>query len=309
MHPDRIYLAPRGFEADLAEEIRRRGCSVVFQRERLLGVAGPRFDPVWAENVWLEPVFLPVRSIGNAAERLRGMGRNWALYSTAEHRRAALIQEALPRLPGRPFAFGSEPPAAPMGSWTLWDRDTLLASARCTSPFAHGAAPFAEDKNGPPNRAYLKLWEAFTRLGARPEPGDLCLDLGSSPGGWSWVLAGLGARVFSVDKAPLDAGVAGHPLVEHCSGSAFGLEPRMAGRVSWLFCDVACYPDRLVALVRRWLDEGEAPRMLCTMKFSGATDFEALEELLRIPGSAARHLFVNKHEITWALVPGGGFLW
>ena len=61
----------------------------------------------------------------------------------------------------------------------------------------------------PPNRAYLKLWEALTLAanmpdGRMPRPGELCLDLGSSPGGWSWVLQKLGARVISVDKAPLD---------------------------------------------------------------------------------------------------------
>jgi integrase len=52
-------------------------------------------------------------------------------------------------------------------------------------------------KNGTPkpSRAYLKLWELFTLIGEHPRPGELCLDLGSSPGGWTWVLQRLGARV------------------------------------------------------------------------------------------------------------------
>jgi hypothetical protein len=40
----------------------------------------------------------------------------------------------------------------------------------------------------PPSRAYLKLWEVFSRLGVTPKKDDLCLDLGPSPRGWSWEL-------------------------------------------------------------------------------------------------------------------------
>ena len=297
-----VYLAPQGFEQDLIEELERNGHTIVFRRDRLIGTDKAAFIPVWAENVWLEPQFLPASSIGEGVRGLKSLQRNWALYSTLEHRRAALIQEGLPMTGKRPFIFGSEVPAAPMGGWTLWSRDSILASARCSSPFANGAVSFAEDKTGPPNRAYLKLWEAFTRLGKRPSAGELCLDLGSSPGGCTWVLAGLGARVFSIDKAPLAGHIARHPLVEHCRGSAFGLEPQIAGNVDWLFCDVACYPDRLLSLVHRWLEYNPSCKMLCTIKFSGKTDFPVLEEFLRIPGSFAMHLHVNKHEVTWGCI-------
>ena len=66
----------------------------------------------------------------------------------------------------------------------------------------------ADLRVGPPNRAYRKLWEAFVVLGRFPERGDVAVDLGASPGGWSWLLAELGCRVVAVDKAPLDAAVA-----------------------------------------------------------------------------------------------------
>ena len=294
-----VYLAPRGFEAELEEEITRTGRQIVFWRDRLVGATGEAFAAVWAENIWLAPQWIPVRSISHAASALKALQRNWVLFSTEEHRRAALIQEALPKVGAKPLVFGTPAPASPLGSWTLWDRDMILASVSCSSPFANGEIHFVEDKITPPNRAYLKLWETFTRLGKTPGPGDLCLDLGSSPGGWSWVLSELGARVFSIDKAPLAPHIARSPLVEHCQGSAFGFDPRMAGQVSWLFCDVACYPERLLGMVRRWIDEDIHANMVCTIKFSGETDFTALDLFLQIPDSFAMHLFVNKHEVTW----------
>ena len=172
-------------------------------------VLARRDAPVaWAANVWRMPVRIPISSIGDAAKKLRAIQRNWALYSCAQHRRAALIADKLPKVSAKPIAFGTPAPSAPLGSWTLVDKDTLLASPHCASPFPNGEVQFIEDRTAPPSRAYLKLWELFTRLGARPQPGETCLDLGASPGGWTFVLAQLGARVISVDKAPLEPRIA-----------------------------------------------------------------------------------------------------
>ena len=113
---------------------------------------------------------------------------------------------------------------------------------------------FHENKIDPPSRAYLKLWESFTLLPKRPGPGDLCLDLGSAPGGWTWVLASLGAQVFSIDKAPLAPQVDHMPGVSHCIGSGFALDPRHAGAVDWLFSDMICYPDMLYEVICRWIE-------------------------------------------------------
>mgnify|MGYP003338278511 CR=1 FL=1 len=146
--------------------------------------------------------------VGEAATALRAIQRNWAFYGTGQFRRAKLIEARLPPLRAKPHPYPNPAPAAPLGSWTLLDANTLIASGRCSSPFAHGEVTFVEDKATPPNRAYLKLWELFTLLGTRPKPGELCIDLGASPGGWSWVLHETGASVLAVDKAPLAPAVA-----------------------------------------------------------------------------------------------------
>lgn len=297
--PGAVYIAARGFEAELREEIRRKGLELLHTRERLMATReGPR-QLVWAQNTWLSPRFIPALSVNSGAAGLKSLQRNWSLYSTLEHRRAELIRQALPVVRAKPHVFGAPAPAAPLGAWTMWSRELILASPACSSPFPNGEVHFEENKSAPPNRAYLKLWEAFTRTGRMPGPGDLCLDVGSSPGGWTWVLAELGARVFSVDKAPLAPRIAAHPLVDFCKGSAFSLDPGLAGNASWLLCDVACYPDRLFSFVQKWAASDIGIHILCTIKFSGKTDFDVLDAFLRIPGSICMHLFANKHEVTW----------
>lgn len=290
------YLAPEHFLAELREEL---GDAVSDIHGRLALARGPAKPVAWVANVWCDPIRVPIASIGDAAKKLRAIQRNWMLYSFAFHRRAALIAEQLPKISARPIVFGTAAPKAPLGSWTLLDPDTILASPHCSSPFANGEVQFVEDHAAPPSRAYLKLWELFTILDERPKPGELCIDLGASPGGWTWVLQQLGARVLSVDKAALDQRVAGLAGIEYRRGSAFALDPRTVGSIDWLFCDVVCYPKRQLALVQKWLAAGTVRRFVCTIKFQGATDLETLRQFAAIPGSRLLHLHHNKHELTW----------
>ncbi|MBI1778970.1 MAG: hypothetical protein HYR63_26840 [Proteobacteria bacterium] len=271
---------------------------------RLVLADGPPRPAAWVQNLWYEPVKIEIASISDGARRLRRLQRNWALYADRLHRRASLIQASLPHVSAKPLSFPSPAPEAPLGSWTLLDQQTILASPRCSSAFANGEARFLEDRHGPPNRAYLKLWEALTLIGERPGPGSLCLDLGASPGGWTWALAKLGARVIAVDKAPLDPRIATLSGVEQRRQSAFALQPGEIGPIDWLFSDVVCYPRRLLRLVETWIESGRARRMVCTIKLQGEADLAVQEEFRRIPGAELRHLFHNKHELTWIWLKG-----
>ena len=265
----------------------------------MLVAAGPPRPEAWAQNVWLDPQQINIGSIGDAAKKLRAIQRNWAPYAPRHHRRAMLVQQQLPVVSAKALVFGTPAPRAPLGSWTLLNPNTVLAAAHCTSPFPNGEVRFVEDRTGPPSRAYLKLWEALTVIGERPGPGEICLDLGSSPGGWSWALAKLGPRVISVDKAPLAPEVAAMANIEYIPESAFALDPRSIGPIDWLFSDIVCYPARLLALVERWLAAGACRRFVCTIKFQGETDHALAARFAAIPGSQLRHLFHNKHELTW----------
>jgi 23S rRNA (cytidine2498-2'-O)-methyltransferase len=298
--PLTCYLAPANHLADMLEELGGKP----ELHGQLAIVRQPARPIAWAINTWLDPRLLTISSIGDGARALRNIQRNWTLYPGKLHRRAALIAQQLPHISAKPLNFPTPAPTAPLGSWTLLDANTILASPRCSSPFPNGEVHFVEDKSGPPNRAYLKLWEALTLAasmpGSRmPGPGDLCLDLGSAPGGWSWVLQKLGARVISVDKAPLDPAIAALPGIEHRTMSAFALAPAAVGQVDWLFSDVICYPARLLRLVETWLASGLARNFVCTLKFQGKTDMQTAQRFAAIPGSRLTHLFHNKHELTW----------
>jgi 23S rRNA (cytidine2498-2'-O)-methyltransferase len=289
------YLAAFGHEAPLREELG----PPTAEYGRLFLYAGEPRPSAWAQNIWHDVQELPVPSIGQAAKALRAIQRNWALHDLAHHRRAALIVENLPKVSAKPLVFGAPAPAAPLGAFALIAPDRMLVASRCSSPFPDGECHFIEDKEGPPNRAYLKLWEALTLRGEMPGAGQTCLDLGASPGGWTWVLAKLGAKVVAIDKAALAPDIARMPNVEFRAASAFALAPQDIGPVDWLFSDVICYPARLFELIEKWRASGLAARMVCTLKFQGPTDHDTAKRFAAIPNSSLRHLFHNKHELTW----------
>ncbi|SKA16230.1 23S rRNA (cytidine2498-2'-O)-methyltransferase [Enhydrobacter aerosaccus] len=299
------YLAAEGFEAQLQEELRRAGRTVRARHGRLFICDQPAMSAAWAANTWFDCRELPVPSIGEAAKALRAIQRNWAMHAPLHYRRAALIQERLPHVSAKPIVFPAPAPTAPLGSWTLLAPDRMLAAARCSSPFPNGEVTFVEDKAGPPSRAYLKLWEALVRLRRWPQPGERCIDLGASPGGWTYVLGKLGTEVIAIDKAPLDPKVMAMPGVQWRGESAFALEPHSIGPVDWLFSDVICYPARLLRLVERWRASGLVRNFVCTIKFQGETDHDTAAAFAALPGARVMHLHHNKHELTFMLEGDG----
>jgi 23S rRNA (cytidine2498-2'-O)-methyltransferase len=300
------YLAPEGFTDELRDELGEHGVRFDLRDRLFLTDAAP-VPCAWVQNVWLDTEEIAFDSIAGAVRKLRAIQRNWVLFPTGHHRRAQLIAGQLPPVRGRLLCFGDPAPTAPLGSFTLIDRGLMIAAPCCSSPFPHGEPRFVEDTEGPPSRAYLKLWEIFLRIGRQPRPGERCIDLGSSPGGWTWVLASLGTHVLSIDKAALDPRVLTMPGVQFERRSAFAVDPAATGKVDWLFSDVICYPSRLLSLVERFLDAGTVDNLVCTLKFQGRTDHGVTKAFAVIPGSTIVHLHHNRHELTWVrLAEAGG---
>ncbi len=293
-HIGTAYLAPEGYEKQTAQEIQ----GVIARYDRLFLTDSKPQQVFWAQNVWYEPSIIPFETISEVATILKNIQRNWALYPFSEHRRAAHIEAKLPYLSTKPVIFPTKIPEAPLGSWTLLNKNTLLASQRCSSPYRNGMILFEESQE-PPSRAYLKLWEALVLAGKMPGPGDRCLEVGCSPGGWTWVLAKLGAEILAVDRSPLAAKVAAMPGVNFRAGNAFAMTPTNTGPIDWIFSDVACYPEKLLEWIQLWLDSGICKNFVCTLKFQGETSYDVAKQFADIPGSCVVHLGYNRHELTW----------
>ena len=260
--------------------------------------------PYWARTVMLKPFILTFDSIGEAAGELKKIQRNWAPYQYTCFRRANLIQEKLPYINLKDRNFPVEIPRSPIGLYTLIDEHTMIASAETSSFLPAGTLHFVEDHENPPSRAYLKIQESLTmaRLFTGcdlPKAGDKCFEAGACPGGWTWVLAGLGATVFAVDRAPLADSLMKNPLITFQAHDAFTFKPEEIGPFDWIFSDVICYPERLLQWINMWLDYNPDLKMICTIKMQGEIDWPLIKKFADIPNSHVFHLNYNKHELTW----------
>jgi len=173
------------------------------------------------------------------------------------------------------------------------------------SPFPKGAVPVAADKAAP-SRAFAKLLEAELRLGRAIQAGELCVDLGAAPGGWTYVAVNRGARVIAVDRSPLRADLIRSRQVEFQPGDAFRFRPPRP--VDWLLCDVIAAPERTAALLLEWLRRGWCRQFVVTVKLGEwqrakeAAGADALAMLKRELPPLTRELWLtrlcaNKREV------------
>lgn len=169
-----------------------------------------------------------------------------------------------------------------------------------------GQRRMADDELAP-SRSYLKVEEAYAVLGREPAAGEVVVDLGAAPGGWSYSAAKRGARVLALDNGPLKGGALDHPLIEHRRADAYGYRPEPGARVDWLFCDLVDDPHEVLRrIVAPWLEGRWCRRFVVILKF-GRVDPLALLREVRAPGSVfsryapgtrVRHLFHDREEFT-----------
>ncbi len=290
------YLAVPGFLDELKVELEGYIDSVYGE---LVLAEPPPHAVYWVSNIWFNAQIIPIESISDAAKKLRAMGALWAHYPFENIRRAKLIEEKLPQLRPRALVFLEQKNLPPLGSWTLIETNKMIASAECQSHFPNGDVQFQENKEDAPSRAYLKLWEVFTIYGVKPRAGEKVLDMGSCPGGWTWVLHSMGCHVTSVDRSELDPRVMKLKNVRFIAHNAFTIEPSVIGPIDWFFSDIICEPHKLYELVQKWMSLGLCEKFICTIKMKGRADFKTTRLFAAIPGSRVVHLNHNKHELTW----------
>lgn len=167
------------------------------------------------------------------------------------------------------------------------------------SAFPQGEIPWAEDKSAP-SRAFAKLVESEQRLGRWIERGQTCVDLGASPGSWTYVAVQRGAHVVGVDRSELREDLMRSPLVRFEAADAFKYKPPQT--VDWLVCDVIAAPQRSIDLLLEWLQEGRMRNFVVTIKFRGTDEYHLLDILKReVPPLCGEfhltRLCANKNEV------------
>jgi hypothetical protein len=140
--------------------------------------------------------------------------------------------------------------------WSLMQARDLLDRF----PGGEHRMPFDADA---PCRSYLKIEEAFDIMGRCPGKGEKVVDLGASPGGWSYAFLKRGCEVLAVDRGPMKIGDR-HPSggrMRHMRVDGIGFRPPPGWeRTDWLACDMLVPPGVTFGLLKRWLGEEGAPR-------------------------------------------------
>lgn len=241
----------------------------------------------------------------NAAKELSGFCRKFA-----PHLEKALAKDGL-----------LQPEAAGLPRLHVFFTDSTTAFVGISQPGNSSAWPMGIPRlkmpREAPSRSTLKLAEAFLEMldeqaRATLRPGRRAVDLGASPGGWTWQLVNRGMKVTAVDNGPLDQALMASGLVEHLRADGFTFRPRHP--VDWLVCDMVDKPARVVDLVARWFERGDCRAAIFNLKLPMKRRFEEVEEaravlharLARLGGRwriRARQLYHDREEVTLAVLP------
>ncbi len=238
----------------------------------------------------------------SAAAGLDGLGRRADAVATA-------FAELLKKRMGRVARLAvDEPPRRPGPARGLFVHFVDFKRALVTREVLLGGQRRMADDPQAPSRSYLKVEEAYAVLGREPAPGELVVDLGAAPGGWSYSAAKRGARVLALDNGPLKGGALDHPLIEHRRADAYGYRPSAPGeRADWLFCDLVDDPHEVLRrIVTPWLENGWCRRFVVILKFGRVDPLALLREVRaadsifsrRAPGTRVRHLYHDREEFT-----------
>jgi 23S rRNA (cytidine2498-2'-O)-methyltransferase len=288
-----VYISPFERKAQLKSELK----NILLENENFFLCQGPEQKTYWAQNVWRHVKLVPVESIGKATKVLKEHKLKWTHYSMSSHRRGELILEQLNSVKAKKIKFGELLPTQKIGAFSLLSEKEMLFSVNTREPVKNGEYVFEEPDLETPSEAYLKLWEALTRMGKFPKSDDYVVDLGSSPGSWTQSLLAMGAQVLSVDRAPLE--IDPRPSLDFQKRDAFKLEPNEVEKPDWIFSDIICFPDKLLELALKWKKTHPKARFVFSIKFQGEWSKEIVEKLEAIPGSRILRLFNNKHELCW----------
>ena len=183
------------------------------------------------------------------------------------------------------------------------------ADVRTSAPWP-GGIPRLKFPREAPSRSTLKLEEALLVLLDDDErarwlrPGMRGVDLGASPGGWTYQLVARGLHVAAVDNGPMDARLLASGRVDHLRVDGFRYRPQKA--VDWLVCDMVEQPRRVAAMIAQWLADGACRQAIFNLKLPMKKRWDEVQLCFAILSDAvgarldlrARQLYHDREEIT-----------
>ncbi len=152
-----------------------------------------------------------------------------------------------------------------------------------------------------PSRSTLKLEEAFLTFIPEHEreqrlSGALnAVDLGASPGGWTYQLVRRGMMVSSVDNGPMADSLMETGQVEHFMEDGFKFRPSRKN-IYWLVCDMIEKPSRVAELVAWWFIEGYCQEAIFNLKLPMRKRFEEMKQCFTL----IDELF-SEHEVNYQM--------
>ncbi|GHF95486.1 23S rRNA (cytidine(2498)-2'-O)-methyltransferase RlmM [Thalassotalea marina] len=165
-----------------------------------------------------------------------------------------------------------------------------------------------------PSRSTLKLDEAFLYFIPRDEwdtrltSGLHAVDLGASPGGWTYQLVRRGMMVTSIDNGPMAESLMDTGQVKHKMVDGFKYVPAKKN-VYWLVCDMIEKPQRVAKLMATWLLRGDCKEAMFNLKLPMKGRYQQVQEDLQMIKDMfaeydvkyelyAKHLYYDREEVT-----------
>ncbi|MBB6054407.1 23S rRNA (cytidine(2498)-2'-O)-methyltransferase RlmM [Tolumonas osonensis] len=181
------------------------------------------------------------------------------------------------------------------------------------SPYLMGI-PRLRFPSDAPSRSTLKLEEAFYMfIPVEDDEYRLCsgltaVDLGASPGGWTYQLVKRGMMVTAVDNGPMAEALMETGQVKHVMEDGFKYRPTKKNPY-WLVCDMVEKPARITHLIAQWFRDGLCQEAIFNLKLPMKKRYAEVEHnlavlkewLTELEGDyviQAKQLYHDREEIT-----------
>lgn len=295
----KVIIPFKDFHSELTRELALHSVEVLYQSDSLFILNELPFKPIWAQDIWSDCVGLEVKSINQGIDVLKKYKNIGSYYPLVKSNFGQIISKQIKNIPLKRIDYQLHHPFDfKFTAWTMLD-SFLIISVNTEKRFPFGWHEFNEDKETPPSRAYLKLWEAFTVYNIPIHKEDVVIEVGSSPGGWTWVLSQVCKKVYSIDRAPLAEKISKIKNISHQEKDAFKLKLEEFSDCTWFFSDIICTPESILEAIQFWIKNSSVENFVCTIKFKGDCNYDLLKTFLAIDHSHIVHLYHNKNEVTW----------